>query len=136
MGSVFAPTHWQLPVDENRKKLLPLCLDNKCCKAAIQSIDTVIEFLFTYNNQPKKYEECILLLCQLFVKLQKKTPFLDKEIIDFQRTTDEWFQRWTDLEGWEGCTNYTHMLFHHRNLYIFSNQSWEALNSLIKQVYF
>jgi hypothetical protein len=65
--------------------------------------------------------------------------------IDFQRVTDDWFQMWMDLEGWEGCTNYTHMLgarhvadllFHHRNLFVFSNQGWEALNSLIKQVYF
>jgi hypothetical protein len=49
------------------------------------------------------------------------------------------------LEGREGCTNYTHllgsghvadMLFHHRNLYVFSNQGWEALNMLVKQVYF
>jgi hypothetical protein len=144
-GSIYAPTHWQLPVDENDKKLLPLCLDNERCKAAIQSIDTVVDFLFTDNNQPLKYKECILLFRQLFVKLRKKTPFSDEEIVDFQRTTDEWFQRWVDLEGWEGCTNYTHMLgsghiadllFHHRNLYVFSNQGWEALNSLIKQVYF
>jgi hypothetical protein len=49
------------------------------------------------------------------------------------------------LESREGCTNYTHMLgsghvadmlFHHRNLYVFSNQGWEALNMLVKQVYF
>jgi hypothetical protein len=143
--SVFAPTHWQLPaVDENKKKLLPLRLDNKCCKAAIQSIDTVIHFLFTDTNQPERYKECILLFRQLFIKLRKKTPFSDNDIVGFQRTTDEWFQRWMDLEGWEGCTN-SHMLgsghipnllFHHRNLYIFLNQGWEALNSLIKQVYF
>jgi hypothetical protein len=82
---------------------------------------------------------------QLFVLLRKKTPFSDPEILDFQRVTDDWFQMWMDLEGWEGCTNYTHMLgsghvadllFHHRNLFVFSNQGWEALNSLIKQVYF
>jgi hypothetical protein len=57
--------------------------------------------------------------------LQKKTPFWDEEIDDFQRTTNVWFQMWMDLEGWEGCTNYTHMLgsghivnllFYHRNL--------------------
>jgi hypothetical protein len=144
-GSVYAPTHWQIPVDENEKKLLPLCLDNERCKAALDSIDTVIDFLFTNNNQPEEYKQCISLFRQLFVKLRKKTPFSDPEILEFQRTTDEWFQMWMDLEGWEGCTNYTHMLgsghiadllFHHRNLYVFSNQGWEALNSLIKQVYF
>jgi hypothetical protein len=101
--------------------------------------------LFANTNQPEKYKEYILLFCQLFVKLQKKAPFLDANIIAFPRTTDTWFQMWMDLEGWEGCTNYTHMLgsghigkllFHHRNLYILLKQGWEALNSLIEQVYF
>jgi hypothetical protein len=50
------------------------------------------------------------------------------------------------LESREGCPNYMHMLgsghvadmlFHHWcNLYMFSNQDWEALNMLVKQVYF
>jgi hypothetical protein len=52
-----------------------------------------------------------------------------------------------DLKEEKGgpTTNYTHllgsghvadMLFHHRNLYVFSNQGWEALSMLVKQVYF
>jgi hypothetical protein len=130
-GSLFAPTHWQIPVDENEKKLLPLCLDNERCKSALAAIDTVIDFLFTVDNQPEKYKQCISLFRELFVKLRKKTPFSDPEILDFQRVTDDWFQMWMDLEGWEGCTNYTHMLgsghvadllFHLRNLFVFSNQ--------------
>jgi hypothetical protein len=52
-----------------QKKLLPLCLDNKGCKAAIQSIDAVIDFLLADSNEPKKYKKCILLFRQLFVKL-------------------------------------------------------------------
>ena len=144
-GSLFAPTHWQIPIDENEKKLLPLCLDNERCKAALHSVDIIIDFLFTDDNQPEKYKHCISLFRQLFVKLRKKTPFSDPEILEFQEISDKWFQMWMDLEGWEGCTKYTHMLgsghiadllFHHRNLYVFSNQGWEALNSLIKQVYF
>jgi hypothetical protein len=35
-----------------------------------------------------------------------------------------------------GSGHIVDLLFHHRTLYIFSNQGWEALNSLIKQVYF
>ena len=79
------------------------------------------------------------------VKVRQKEPFSDQDIQSFQTSVDEWYQLWMRLEGREGCTNYTHllgaghvadMLFHHRNLYVFSNQGWEALNMLVKQVYF
>jgi hypothetical protein len=144
-GTPFAPTHWNLPVDDREKKILTLCLDNERCKTAIDSFDRIIDFLLVPDNQPAAYKECVHTFRSVMVKVRQKTPFSDEDIASFQRTTDEWYQMWMTLEGREGCTNYTHllgaghvadMLFHHRNLYVFSNQGWEALNMLVKQVYF
>ncbi len=58
---------------------------------------------------------------------------------------DNFFKGWIELHGPDGVTNYIHMLgaghfkyflLKHRNLYKFSQQGWESLNSLIKQFYF
>ena len=55
------------------------------------------------------------------------------------------FQAWVLLWQKEGITNYIHMigsghiaeyLFKWRNLYRFSQQGWEAMNSLIKIFFF
>jgi hypothetical protein len=42
-GSDFAPTHWNMPVDPQKRIILTLCLDNECCKAAIENIDTLLK---------------------------------------------------------------------------------------------
>eukprot|EP00978_Attheya_sp_CCMP212_P012303 scaffold30567_cov28-Attheya_sp.AAC.1 len=144
-GTPFAPTHWNLPVDDREKKILTLCLDNERCKTVIDCFDIIIDFLLVPANQPAAYKKCVDSFRSLMVKVRQKTPFSAEDIQSFQTTTDEWYQLWMRLEGREGCTNYTHllgaghvadMLFHHRNLYVFSNQGWEALNMLVKQVYF
>jgi hypothetical protein len=144
-GTNFAPCHWHLPVDPREKTILTLCLDNERCKRAIDSFDLLIDFALIPANQPEVYKECVAHFRTLFKKLRQKEPFSDEQIQDFQSSTDDWYQLWMKLESREGCTNYTHMLgsghvadmlFHHRNLYVFSNQGWEALNMLVKQVYF
>jgi hypothetical protein len=144
-GTLYAPTHWNLPVDVREKKILTLCLDNERCKTAIDYFDRLVDFLLVDDNQPEDYKKCGATFRCLFRKLRQKEPFSDGQIQDFQGTTDQWYQLWMGLESREGCTNYTHMLgsghvadmlFHHRNLYVFSNQGWEALNMLVKQVYF
>lgn len=40
----------------------------------------------------------------------KKNTHTDGEIILYQAHVDQWFQRWNELHGAEGCTNYIHML--------------------------
>jgi hypothetical protein len=137
--------HWNIPMDNREKNILTLCFDNERCKTVIDSFDTIIDFLLVPANQPAEYKKCVDSFRSLMVKVWQKTPFSDEDIQSFQTTTDKWYQLWMRLEGREGCTNYTHllgaghvadMLFHHRNLYVFSNQGWEALNMLVKQVYF
>lgn len=77
--------------------------------------------------------------------VRKKDDFSDDEIAQFQCHVDLFFQDWVSLHGIEGVTNYLHMLssghisdylFHWRNLYVHSQQGWEAFNSLLKTFYF
>ncbi len=77
--------------------------------------------------------------------LRKRSEYTDDEINLFQDLIDDFFQKYIKETGVEGMTNYIHMLGSghikyymelHRNLYKFSQQGWESLNSKYKQVFF
>jgi hypothetical protein len=144
-GSDFAPTHWNMPVDPQKRIILTLCLDNERCKAAVENIDVLLDICFRQDQDPWEYSHCFFLYRKFFVLLRKKTEFSNLEIVELQVAIDEWYQVWWRLEGRDGITNYVHLLasghiadylFRHRNLYVYSQQGWEAFNMLIKQVYF
>jgi hypothetical protein len=68
-----------------------------------------------------------------------------QDVKEFQDLADDWFARWIKLVGRDGCSNYTHLIasghiaFYLRewgDLYKYSQQGWEAYNSLIKGVYY
>ncbi len=75
------------------------------------------------------------------VLLQKKDDFTNKAIASYQCHADKFLQAWACLWQLEGITNYFDMigsghvadyLYKWKNLYHFSQQGWEAMNSLIK----
>ena len=76
--------------------------------------------------------------------LRKWSECTDNEINLFQDLIDDFFQKYIKETGVEGMTNYIHMLGSghikyymelHRNLYKFSQQGWESLNSKYKQFF-
>ena len=83
----------------------------------------------------EEYQKALVILCS-------KKDLSDEEIFAFQRHINVFFQTWVRLSGGRsGMTNYIHMLvsghiseylFKWRNLWVHSQQGWEALNSLIK----
>jgi hypothetical protein len=75
-----------------------------------------------------------------FYALHKKFNFTDRDIDGFQFHADEFFRKWIDMVGYDGVTNYIHMLgaghirYYLRkwgNLHRFQNQGWEAYNAMI-----
>jgi hypothetical protein len=77
--------------------------------------------------------------------LRKRSDYTDQDIKSFQDLIDSFFKKYLKETGVEGITNYIHMLASghikyymelHRNLYKYSQQGWESLNSKFKQVYF
>jgi hypothetical protein len=76
---------------------------------------------------------------------QRREDFDEATIDQFQTRADNWFAMWIHLVGRDGLTNYTHiagsghLAFYIQewgNLYCYSHQGWESLNSLIKSIYF
>ena len=142
-GSIFAPTHWQLPVDEKERTITTMCLDNEKCKKAMEAIDDVIDLCL--KEKKDEYKQCLKYFREAMVLLRQKDKFTNSDIFEFQQKADEFFQLWEKVEGLAGMTNYIHMvgsghladyLCLHRNLFVFSNQGWENFNQLLKQVYF
>jgi hypothetical protein len=69
----------------------------------------------------------------------------DEQVCEVQVLCDDFYQKWVDLQGREGITNYIHFLgaghlaeylFYWKNRYRHSQQGWEAFNSLLKTFYF
>lgn len=79
------------------------------------------------------------------ILLWKRDDFTNTEIASYQNHADKFFQAWVQLWQIEGITNYIHMiglghiadnLYKWKNLYRYSQQGWEAMNSLIKTFFF
>jgi hypothetical protein len=72
--------------------------------------------------------------------LQQRNDFSDDDINNFQQKADTFFKAWLRLTGYDGITNYVHMigaghlryfLRKWRNLNRLSNQGWESYNALV-----
>ncbi len=107
-GSDFATTHWNMPVDPQKRIILTLCLDNERCKRAMENIDSLLEICFRPDQEPEEYSHCFFLYRKFFKLLRQKTEFTNEEIVECQVAIDEWYQVWWRLEGRDGITNYVH----------------------------
>ncbi len=121
-------------------------MDNHHCRRCISKIDVLVKFCLTREgNNHDEYIATIAFFKDTMTLLCKKTNFSNEDIEEFQDLADHFCQKWVALLSLPGMTNYIHMLasghiseylYRHRNLYVYSNQGWEALNGLVKQVYF
>jgi hypothetical protein len=146
LGDAIFPVDWSLAVDPQTRKLLPFSLEGHKCKRAIAGIKVIIDICVEpIGNQQERFQQSFTLFEQCMTFASQKTPFSNEEIEAFQDSADAFCQLWFDMQKIEGCTNYIHMLssghirdylLRHRNLYIYSNQGWEAMNSLVKTVFF
>jgi hypothetical protein len=107
-----------------------LLLINECYSDGTRKTE-IIEMFEHYNN---------------FIRMaRKREDFTDEEIEECQEHADKFYALRIHLFGFNGITNYIHMvgaghfkhyLIKYRNLYRFSQQGWEAYNHLIKSFFY
>jgi hypothetical protein len=120
-------------------------MPNTRVRKFINKFEILTDICVTDETRKLAWNDCIAKYREVMILARKREDFLDQEIDLFQDTADNFFEKWLDLHGVQGLTNYIHMIgsghFHFyltewRNLYRYSQQGWESLNSEIKQVYF
>lgn len=145
LGSKEDPCQWMCPYDTNKKELGPITMDNVRTRRVVDMLDAVVDLCMT-DIARKSLWTCALNHYRIsMVLLRKREDFTNEEIATYQSHADKFYQAWIMLWQKEGVTNYLHMigsghiaeyLYKWRNLYRFSQQGWEAMNSLIKTFFF
>ena len=145
LGEEWNPSQWKCPYDEKEKKLGPLSMENTKIRKVIDKLELLIEVSVTNQDRKEKWLRCIPKYRLAMELARQKSDLSNEDVSNFQRAVDEFFQDWVELHGLAGMTNYIHMMgsghiaeymFKWKNLYVHSQQGWEAFNSLLKTFFF
>jgi hypothetical protein len=146
LGTNRRPAQWSMPVTD-KKELGPISMTNTKVRKIINSMDELIASVLTDTPEVKKALWYKSMDCyrDLIVMVRQREDFSDEDIEEFSELCDEFYQAWIDLHEREGITNYIHLigsghvtyyLRRYRNLYRFSQQGWESLNSKVKRIFY
>ena len=120
-------------------------MDNVRMRRIVDAMDTLVHFCVVDGERAGRWTTASNNYWTAMVLLRKRHDFTNAEIAVYQNHADRFFQAWVTLWQKEGITNFMHMigsghvadyLFKWKNLYRFSQQGWEAMNSLIKTFFF
>jgi hypothetical protein len=148
LGKPKRPANWRIITakdSENRTTLGDQSMPNRHVRKFIEQIDLITEVVILDEERRQSWNQVIGLWSNLMTKARQREDFTDGDIELFEDMCDEFYENWISLNGQKGITNYFHMvgaghltyyLRHYRNLYRFSQQGWEALNAMLKQVFF
>jgi hypothetical protein len=139
--------NWSVPQDSGELKVLSF--SNVTVRRLISNIDQIFALVFKFHNnegvRKHLFNDCLKnMFPPIMMALRKRSSFSDNEITQLQQNIDQWYHAWMTLTGIEGMTNYirllgaghiTYYLKKYRNLYRYSNQSWEILNKRVKRFY-
>ena len=139
--------NWKVPQESNELKVLSF--SNVTARRLVSNISQIFDVVFRFHNdngvRRQSFHECLVVMFPpIITGLRKRSSFSDVEIVNLQKNIDNWYRVWISLTGIEGMTNYIHLLGSghityylkkYRNLYRYSNQSWERLNKRVKRFY-
>lgn len=145
LGTPNDPCQWMCPFDFNKKEMGPITMDNVRTRRVIDALDILVDECVMDVERKRLWMIALDNYRISMVLLRKKDDFTNVMVATYQCHADKFYQAWIHLWQKEGITNYLHMigsghvaeyLFKWKNLYRFSQQGWEAMNSLIKTYFF
>jgi len=141
-GSYGCHSNWRFPINTDGS-MGGIKFANWRARRIVEFLPEIIDLCLPGNDQEverEKWKNVVESYQATMQLLMQKEDFTQEQIDNFQCSADLFFSRWIDLVGYSGMTNYIHMLGagHVRyylqkwgNLNRFSNQGWEAYNSLV-----
>jgi hypothetical protein len=148
-GLPWRKGNWRLTtaVNSNKERTIgDQGMPNQHVRKFMEAFHELIDTFLWYDpDKNADWKRCITEWRKVISMARQREDFTDDEIDDFSNQCDLFFEAWVDLHGLAGMTNYFHMigsghmtyfLREWRNLYRYSQQGWEALNSLIKNIYY
>ena len=150
LGDDRNPANWRVPIDNENmrnqmKEIGDITMSNVKTRQVMENLKEMIEICIPQQEQKDDWYYILPQINRAFVISRKKEDFTDADIVEFQKNVDEFFQVWVRMFGKGAITNYIHMLSaghvsqymtKWRNLFRYSQQGWESLNSLLKTFYF
>lgn len=151
LGTQWRPSNWRIPVSQTDNKIvvqdmtMPNCHVRKFMQRFHELTAACFDCSDSQQNERKQaWDKCRDLWLVVVEMARKKGDFSDEEITSFQEHCDKFNVAWLDLlKGDSGMTNYFHVvaaghlsyyLRQWRNLYRYSQQGWEGMNSVVKSV--
>jgi hypothetical protein len=144
LGSHEAPSQWKMSYKKNADgsiQLDPIQEHNQVVRCMIQHIEHIINGALPEMERELKAK--LILACSKYSEaitiLTAHRALTEDEMEQFQDLIDDFFETWVELFGNDGMTNYLHLLGSghvlyflqkYKCLYIYSQQGWEALNSI------
>ena len=145
LGGMFYKTSWKVPVDGN--KIKPVSLKNRRARKFLANVEKLYPLCLKHCNEEraKDWKDAIYFYREMIAALNERRNFDKEAAWKLQREKiDPFCDVWDRLHGYEGKTNYFHFLVSGHaaeqlanvgNLYRFSQEGFEAFNSLKKSVY-
>jgi hypothetical protein len=137
---------WKVPMTVEGK-LGEINLSNTQARDFLNNFDKLIDVcLEGHANEDLVYEwkDMMVMYVTLLDQLESKEKFSFEDVCRFQRDADDFCSVYISLTGRAGMTNYFHLLHSghysyflrkYGNLYRYSQQGWENVNSVSKRTY-
>jgi hypothetical protein len=148
LGTVHRKSNWRVTtgVDaDNRTVIGDQSMPNTHVQKFMDHFEELSQLCIIDEERLGKWNEVISLWVNLMEFAGKRSDFSEEEIVEFQDQADDFFERWIDLTHLDGLGNYFHLVgaghlaFYLRewgNLFRYSQQGWESMNSLIKTFFY
>lgn len=148
LGTRNRPANWRIVTAETsdgKKTLGDQSMPNRHVRKFIDKIDLLADLIIVDEERLLLWKDAVSDWSKVMVKARQREDFSDEDIDEFSDLCDRFFEKWIGLNKRDGLTNYFHMvgaghltyyLRKYRNLYRYSQQGWESLNAMIKQMFF
>jgi hypothetical protein len=136
---------WHVPMSEDRKSLGDVNLSNSTARLFVKKFEAVVEVCLCHETSEFMKSEWIKIVCefrQVAQWLDSREQFNFDKVAAFQLDVDNFCQSYFNMVGRDGMTNYFHLLYaghysyfllKYGNLYRYSQQGWENVNSVLKR---